>query len=79
MPFQEDVIYQTVDGRMRSEGAAQYLGLKVKTLAQMRSEGRGPRYVKIGRVFYFKADLDAWIAEAGRVDSTEETRLSKRA
>jgi hypothetical protein len=40
------------------------LGREEKTLAQWRSQGKGPKYVKLnGRVFYFKEDLDAEIAK----------------
>jgi Helix-turn-helix domain len=56
----EVVLYP--DGRLDAKSAAAYLGLSEKTLAMMRCQGRGPRFVKRGRVFYFKDDLDAWIA-----------------
>lgn len=50
------------DGRMSRQDAARYLGLKEKTLAMWALAGKGPRVVKVGgRVFYFKADLDAFI------------------
>jgi len=39
------------DGRMDTKNAARYAGLAVKTLAMMRCEGTGPRFVKRGRVF----------------------------
>jgi predicted DNA-binding transcriptional regulator AlpA len=43
--------------------AARQLRLKVQTLASWRAEGRGPRFVKIGRAcFYIRADLERWIA-----------------
>ncbi len=51
------------DGRLDTENAARYLGLSPKTLAQWRSAKIGPRYVKKGRVFYFKHHLDAWLLE----------------
>lgn len=57
------------DGRMDVENSARYLGLKPKTLAMMRSSGEGPEYIKRGRIFYFKEELDRWIAE-GRKKST---------
>lgn len=50
------------DGRMGTEDAARYTGLTVKTMAAMRSRREGPAYVKLGRVTYFKSDLDEWIA-----------------
>jgi Helix-turn-helix domain len=60
------------DGRMDSENAAAYLGLKPKTLAMKRCDGTGPRYIKRGRIFYFKEDLDAWLADAKRVTSAAQ-------
>lgn len=49
------------DGRMDTTNAARYLGLTVKTLAQWRWAGTGPAFCKPGRVWYYQADLDAWI------------------
>lgn len=57
------------DGRLDTKNASKYLGLSVKTLAMMRCAGSGPDYVKRGRVFYFKNDLDAWLRE-GKVTGT---------
>jgi len=51
------------DGRMDSKNAARYVGLEEKTLAMKRSDGTGPHYIKRGRIFYFKHDLDVWINE----------------
>ena len=65
------------DGRMSTSGAAQYLGFAAKTLSKMRTEGTGPTYVKRGRVFYFKDDLDVWL-QAGRITSTSESKATKR-
>ncbi len=45
--------------------AADYLGLSPITLADWRVQGRGPRYVKLGRrVKDDIADLDDYIAES---------------
>jgi hypothetical protein len=50
------------DGRMSRQDAARYLGRAPKTLAQWATEGRDPRFVKVGgRVFYYQADLDSFI------------------
>ena len=49
------------DGRMTRRDAARYLGLSEKTLAMYASRKTGPKFVKPGRTFYFKDDLDAWI------------------
>lgn len=62
------------DGRMDTKNAARYLGLREKTLAMLRSAGEGPGYVKRGRVFYFKQDLDTWV-HAGRVTSTAQEAI----
>jgi hypothetical protein len=52
------------DGRMDTRNTSIYTGLAEKTLAMKRCDGTGPRFVKRGRIFYFKADVDAWIKEA---------------
>lgn len=50
------------DGRMTRDDAARYLGHQPKTLAMWTLQGKGPRSVKVGgRVFYYRADLDAFI------------------
>jgi hypothetical protein len=63
------------DGRMDAKNAAAYLGLSIKTLAMQRWRGNGPAFVKRGRVFYYREDLDQWL-RAGRGTSTAE--LAKR-
>jgi hypothetical protein len=60
------------DGRLDTKNAASYLGLKEKTLAMMRGKGNGPRFIKRGRIFYFKDDLDAWLNAPGRFVSTAQ-------
>ena len=64
------------DGRLDTTNAALFLGLSQKTLAIMRSNGTGPKFVKRGRVFYFLDDLQAWLDEQPRVSSTAQARLS---
>ncbi len=63
------------DGRLDSRNAALYLGLEEKTLAMKRSDGTGPSFIKRGRIFYFKEDLDAWINEAKKASSTAQLRV----
>lgn len=60
------------DGRFDVKNAARYLGLKEKTLAMMRGHGTGPKFIKRGRIFYFKEDLDQWLNEAGRLKTTAQ-------
>ena len=39
-------------------------GLSPKTLANLRSQGRGPRYYKRGRkVFYRVEDIERWLTD----------------
>lgn len=45
--------------------------LSVKTLAMMRCAGTRPQFVKRGRVFYYREDLDEWL-RAGRAASTAQ-------
>lgn len=61
------------DGRMNTKNASMYVGLSEKTLAMMRCKGEGPQYVKRGRIFYFKKDLDEWL-ESGRTISTTQNK-----
>lgn len=60
------------DGRMDVKNAAIYLQLEPKTLAMFRSNGKGPKFIKRGRIFYFKDDLDEWLNANGRLTSTAQ-------
>ena len=62
------------DGRLDTANAAIYLGLKPKTLAMKRMIGTGPKFIKRGRVFYFRDDLDEWLNANGRVITTQQAR-----
>lgn len=63
-------------GRVRGPEAAIYLGMAEQTLARMRTEGRGPRYLKVGgRVFYRLTDLDAYL-EAAVIETTDSRALA---
>lgn len=49
--------------------AALYLGLAPRTLANKRSRGEGPRFLKSGQrgvIRYLKSELDLWI-RSGRL------------
>ena len=63
------------DGRLDAENAAKYLGLKPKTLAMFRCDGSGPKFIKKGKVFYFKEDLDNWLNGDGRFVSTAQAKF----
>lgn len=44
------------------EEAAVIIGVKPTTLATWRHQGRGPRYLKIGRsCFYRESDIGSWL------------------
>ena len=51
------------DGRMDTKNAAIYAGLSEKTMAMMRCDGRGPEYIKMGKVFYFQKKVDEWVQD----------------
>lgn len=66
------------DGRMDTKNTAAYLGLSIKTLAMMRTQGTGPKFIKCGRVFYYEEDLKAWLNKSGRAISTAQSLQFKR-
>lgn len=65
LQFKPDVALQNDPDRFLSpEEAAYLLDSTVKTLANWRCKGKGPRYVRHGaRVVYLKRDIDAYRAE----------------
>jgi Helix-turn-helix domain len=69
MTFQPVAVVILPDGRMNRKNAAKYLGLAEKTLAMHASRGTGPAFIKRGRVFYFRDDLDAWLKDPPPGDS----------
>jgi hypothetical protein len=73
MPMKTPVVTILPDGRMDTRNTAIYTGFAEKTLAMMRCNGTGPKFVKLGRVFYFQEDLDAWL-QRGRVVSTAQAQ-----
>ncbi|CAJ4869443.1 helix-turn-helix transcriptional regulator [Burkholderia pseudomallei] len=78
MPIQTETeqterIVVLADGRMDRKNAAKYVGLSEKTLAQYASQGTGPKFIKRGRVWYRKADLDEWL-DGGAASSTAQAR-----
>jgi predicted DNA-binding transcriptional regulator AlpA len=68
-----------VDSRLLTpEDVAVLTGLSVETLAQWRSQKRGPPYVKISRncVRYRQSDLDGWLSE--RIVRTDQDAFDRR-
>jgi excisionase family DNA binding protein len=62
---------------LSSDEAAKYLGYSRGTLANLRINGNGPRYIKRGKVLYMQQDLDAWLEER-MVTSTTEAKAKVR-
>lgn len=57
----------TPDGRASRKDAATFVGVKPKTLADWQRLGKGPLPRKVGgRVFYRRADLEAFVATGAR-------------
>ncbi len=52
------------DALLRPREAAEFLGIPEGTLAQWRSQHRGPRYIKLeGRLVRYRAsDLESWLS-----------------
>ena len=68
--FVKSKIHVLPDGRMTAADAAIYLGLSVKTLANWRVLGKGPRWVRAGRrPWYFISDLEDLISKGVRETS----------
>jgi predicted DNA-binding transcriptional regulator AlpA len=60
---------------LKTEQAAEYLGLKKATLEFYRSRGGGPRFLKLGgtrAVRYLRADLDEWARRRRTFRSTAD-------
>jgi predicted DNA-binding transcriptional regulator AlpA len=55
--------------------AARMVGLTIHTLQRMRTEGTGPRFIKLGkrRVGYRECDLNEWL-ESRVATSTADVR-----
>jgi len=52
------------DSPKTNEEAAAIIRVKPSTLVAWRHQGRGPRYLKIGRsCFYLERDIEAWLNE----------------
>ncbi|HEU0061623.1 MAG TPA: helix-turn-helix domain-containing protein [Hyphomicrobiaceae bacterium] len=53
--------------------ASQILRIKKHTMENMRCAGHGPIFYKLGgRVFYRRADIRRWVAQARRRSSGEK-------
>ena len=52
---------------LRTQEAARFLGISIRTLEKHRTYGTGPTYRKVGgRVLYAVGDLEAWTKVGAR-------------
>ena len=59
---------------LRTQEAARFLGISIRTLEKHRNYGTGPTYRKIGgRVLYAVEDLQAWTAIGARKSTSDKT------
>jgi len=59
---------------LNSEEASQYLGLKKQTLEVWRILGKGPRFIRAGRVVRYRAsDIQDWL-DSNLIQSTGEVQ-----
>jgi hypothetical protein len=64
------------DGRMTTKNTSTYSGFSEKTLAMKRCDGTGPKFVKLGRIFYFKDDVDDWLRRHRVVSTAQAQQLA---
>lgn len=75
-----DVLTATPHRLLRTNEAADWLGLSGRTLEKHRTFGTGPAYRKIGgRVVYAIDDLQAWADRGARTSTTEPTEAAVNA
>lgn len=49
-----------------------YIGLSIQTLARWRHEGKGPEYVKIGRLIAYRAGMvRQWLRQQQRASTSQ--------
>ena len=59
---------------LRTQEAARFLGISIRTLEKHRTYGTGPTYRKVGgRVLYAVEDLQAWTAIGARKSTSDKT------
>ncbi|MDX1921149.1 MAG: helix-turn-helix domain-containing protein, partial [Candidatus Caenarcaniphilales bacterium] len=65
---------------LTAKEASELLKLAVKTLAMMRSDGTGPKFLKpSGKILYRLEDLEEWAINKGKFLSSQQANLlSKR-
>jgi predicted DNA-binding transcriptional regulator AlpA len=49
-------------GMVKAPAVAEYVGTTVANLTRLRSEGKGPNYIRLNRSIRYRwADVDAWV------------------
>jgi hypothetical protein len=67
-----DKVSKWLSRRVNVKEAAGHIGLSVSKLNKLRTYGGGPKYYKLDhRVVYDIADLDAWVAERSRTNTSQ--------
>jgi len=78
--MEEEMEEQNNDDPVLSPAAASaYMGhrLSVQSLAKMRLDGRGPRFLKLGsRVGYRRSSIDEWLKEHERTSTSSREVVS---
>ena len=65
--------------RLTVREAADYVRLAMSTLNALRTAGRGPRFIKLGRkVLYDTKDLDTWLDRNKRRSTSDQPQLRRR-
>ena len=59
---------------IRAEELPGYIGIAQQTLARWRSEGQGPKFIKVGRrVAYRAGDVRAWLHDRTYAHTAQAT------
>jgi excisionase family DNA binding protein len=63
--------------RLRAVEAARYLRVSRSTLAKWRMKGEGPPYHRCGPriVYYYRDEIDAWLADCDRRADLDRPRV----
>jgi len=66
--MENPIIMDIRETKYDEKQAAEICGLSVRSLQRRRLEGKGPRYLKVGRsVRYVEGDLRSFLEEARRL------------
>src|SRR4051794_7073505 len=78
-PAREDIVgdaFVDPDPKLRPDEASRVTRLAVQTLARLRCEGRGPRFIRLGsRILYRLSDLEDWLTSRTATSTTEADEL----